>query len=356
MLCRIAACLVLIWSVAAAAGQQQEKLLFGINAYDPVPSPDGRFVAYVVTGRTPDFGGLGRSSLLSQVWFCGPAGEAPQNPGVQGFLGEWLPDSSAIVSFRDWRFALVEPGGSRDSESFHQGRNVDDLIRMPERVAYLSKLGNFIWIEQSNSGTELQSRTGPFAELKNVLIPSAALIVPSPDERYLAIGGPEAGQRLWVYDTEKRTVSDLGSITIHPDSEWDYFKPGWNPWFPDGKHLAFFSGGSLYVVSPDGKDRRKLLQAVDAGLAVPSLDGTLVAYAAFSRRPLKLRKDLSFWGASALWVVPAAGGTPRQVTKASLDTTYDLRWLTKDSLIFDRLPEAMFNEGARIWTVSVGNQ
>jgi len=98
------------------------------------------------------------------------------------------------------------------------------------------------------------------------------------------------------------------------------------------------------------------VQANNGGLAIPNPDGTLVAYATFLPRPRKGREDLNFWGASSLWIIPTGGGTPTQITNPSADENYDLRWLTQDSLIFDRIREGLFNEQARIWTVSVANQ
>ena len=100
----------------------------------------------------------------------------------------------------------------------------------------------------------------------------------------------------------------------------------------------------------------RINKAVSTHLGKPTPDGTLVAYATFSPRPLKIRKELNFWGASTLWIVPSEGGAPTQITSASDDETYDLRWLTQDSLIFDRISEGLFNEHARIWIVSVGNR
>jgi hypothetical protein len=258
---QIAACLLLIGLAAPSAAQrQQETLLFDFNAYDPVPSPDGRLIAYVLTGRKLEggSGGFGRSNLQSDVKFCDPSGQTLQNPNAEGFLGEWLPDSSEIVSFRNWKFALLDPRGSRESQSMLPGLTVEQWEKLPERVAYLSTLHKFIWIENTASGAVLQSTAGPVAELDDVQLPP--LIVPSPDERFLAIASPSYGD-LHVYDTVKRTIFSLGNITIHPDSVWDWSKPSWNPWFPDGKHLAFFSGSLLVVASPDGKQRQELLKA-----------------------------------------------------------------------------------------------
>lgn len=356
---QVVACLLLVGLATFATAQQQETLLFDLNAYQPVPSPDGKLIAYVLTGRKLDggSGGFGRSNLQSDVKFCDPSGQTLESANIEGFLGEWLPDSSAVVGYRDWRFALFSPTGKRESDSMSQGRDMEALsLRMQERVAYLSKVHKFVWIEYTDTGTILQTTVGPMAELEGMPVRTLPVIVPSPDERYLAIGEASRGGSLWVYDTVKETLANLGSLTIHPDRDWDYIKPSWNPWFADGKHLAFFSGSSLYVTTPDGKERRKLLQAEHGGLAIPSPDGTLVAYATFSPRPVKDRKDLNFWGASTLWIVPSGGGAPTQITSASEDETYDLRWLTQDSLIFDRISEGWFNEHARIWTVSLANR
>ncbi len=342
----------------SAAQTQQETLLFDLNAYDPVPSPDGRLIAYVLTGRKLEggSGGFGRSNLQSDVKFCDPGGQTLQNPYAEGFLGEWLPDSSGIVSFRDWKFSLLDPGGSKESQSMLPGLKMEEWMNLPERVAYLSTLHKFVWIGNTASGAVLESAAGPVAEIGDVQLSS--LIVPSPDQRFLAIAslgyrGLDGG--LHVYDTVKRTLVNLGDLMIHPDSDWDWSKPSWNPWFPDGKHLAFFSGSVLVVASPDGKQRHELLKADNGGLAIPSPDGSLIAYATFSPRPRKYREDLKFWQGSILWVVPSKGGIPAQITKPSRDETYDLRWLTQDSLIFDRITEGMFNEHTRIWTIQVGN-
>jgi hypothetical protein len=180
--------------------------------------------------------------------------------------------------------------------------------------------------------------------------------VPSPDGRYLAVGNPGPyyeDPNLWVFDTEMQTWTNLGSFTIHPDPEWDYIKPSWNPWFSDSHHLAFFSGSTLYVVSPDGKQRRKVLDATNAGLAIPSPDGSLIAFIMSIPRPRKGRPDLSFWGGSSISVVPSGGGKAVAITKPSDNETYDLRWLSISSLVFDRIGDGLFNKGARIWTVPV---
>ena len=47
----------------------KETLLNTDNAYNPIPSPDGKYIAYVRTGwgRPGGSGGFGRSNFLSEV-------------------------------------------------------------------------------------------------------------------------------------------------------------------------------------------------------------------------------------------------------------------------------------------------
>jgi hypothetical protein len=354
------AALLMFVSLGFASAQQRETLYLSEAAYDPLPSPDGKVIAFVLTGRKQvgGSGGLGRSNLRSQVGFADTSGARHQDANVDGFLGEWLEDSSSVVSYRDGRFQLAGPGGSRVGGSIP----IQDKPNSPpaaERVAYLSSLKTFTWIEHSGEMTVLQTVNGPIARA-NGMLPLSSLIVPSPDGRYLAVGGPTPYQwedhNLWIFDVKEKTWTNLGPFTIHPDPNWDYVKPSWNPWFSDGHQLTFFSGNALYVVAPDGTARRRLLTVDHAGLAVPSKDGRSIAYVTFTPRPRKIRPDLQFWGGSTIWIVASSGGEPTQITRPNDDETYDLRWLTETSLIFDRVGDELFNVGARIWTVPVFNK
>jgi hypothetical protein len=345
--------------VDPSAFSQRETMFLDVDAYQPVPSPDGKLIAYVLTGmKMNGFAGMGRSHLRSQVEFVDQTGKHLHDPNVEGFLGEWLPDSSAVVSYRDWRFNLVTPVGSQKGGAIPQ-RDTPNSPPGAERAQYIPAFDGFVWIEHSGEITYLKTMNGPVASFDG-LLPSEALIMPSPDGRYLAIGGKTPyeweDRNFWTYDIEKSTWKDLGPLSIHPDPNWDYIKPNWNPWFPDSIHLALFSGSSLYTVLADGTERHELLAIENAGLPVPSPDGELIAYVTFAPRLREHRSDLKFWGGSPIWVVSAQGGAPRQMTLPSKDETCDLRWLTNSSLVFDRIGEGLFNPHARIWTVPVGRE
>jgi hypothetical protein len=328
---------------------QSEALFSDTNAYNPVPSPDGSLVAFVRTGwgrMKPAFD-LGRADLVSEIEFASTTGKPLKRPEVDAFLSEWLANSSAVVSYRDWRFALVGKHGAEESGTIPQ-RNPQQA----ERAAYLPYLKSFVWLERVSDETVLQSPHGVVAAL-GAGLPTSALVVPSPNGRYLAIASTssccEVAASLWVFDTQKRTLATLGPLTIHPDTNWDWLKPSWNPWFKDSARLVFFSGNILYVVTPDGSHKETVLESVDSGLPAPSPDGKWIAYVKYVPRPRKRRPDLRFWGSATLWVVETAGGVSRQVTAPTEDPTYDLRWLNPSTLIFDRLTEDPFYSHARIW-------
>jgi hypothetical protein len=329
-------------------------MFLDVDAYQPVPSPDGKLVAYVLTGMKRDgTAGMGRSHLRSNVAFADREGNHLRDPNVEGFLGEWLPDSSAISSYRDWRFSLVTPEGSQKNGAMPQTHTPNSPFGV-ERAQYIPAFNGFVWIEYSGPTTYLETINGPVATFDR-WFQNEALIVPSPDGRYLAIGDLR-GQNFWTYDIGKNTWKDLGPFSVHPDPNWDYIKPNWNPWFSDSVHLALFSGSSLYTIRADGTDRRELWPTKNAGLPVPSPDGKSIAYVTFAPRLAQHRTDLELWGGSTIWVISTEGGAPRQVTLPSKDETYDLRWLTNSSLIFDRIGEGLFNPHARIWTVPLGSE
>lgn len=344
----------------------QEKLFSDMNAYNPVPSPDGKYIAYVKTGwdRTRGSGGFGRSNLISEVQFTVIGGAVVGHTGVNslvgqefsnridGFLGEWLPDSSAITCYRDHSFGLATTNGGKEKGTMQSPASRD--FAPAERVAYVAAWKKFVWLERSGQRTLLQTVQGPIGIIDSQ-IPTSNMIVPSPDGRYLAIA-PTAtayGFHLIVYDIHEKKIADLGEATVHPSAEWDYIKPGWNPWFADSSRLTYVSGNVLYTARPDGTHKTKIAETANAALPVASPDGARIAFVSFTSRPMKNRPDLKFWGGSTIWVVSSAGGKPAPVTQASEDTTYDLRWLNRHTLIFDRIEETPFYSHARIWTVDV---
>ena len=88
------ASVILVFSalaLASRAGAQapRETLLSTENAYNPIPSPDGKYVAYVRTGwsRQGGSGGFGRSNLVSEVAVIDASGSlAGKSPAAEGLI------------------------------------------------------------------------------------------------------------------------------------------------------------------------------------------------------------------------------------------------------------------------------
>ena len=332
---------------------QRENLFSDLNAYNPVPSPDGKSVAFVELGWGQEGDrGFGRSSLNTTIYFATKDGRRSTKTNVRAFLGEWATDSSAAVCFRDYKFGLVSEKGWQLQENMPpRPPPVLGAYAPAERVAYVDSKG-FVWLQRTKSKTLIETPNGPMAQI-DAGLPTSDLIVVSPNARYLAIASTVAGEgfHLWVYDTQNKISTDFGETTIHPDRNWDYLKPSWNPWFRDSSRLTYISAGALYTSTPDGREKHKLMEVKNAGLPVPSIDGTRIAYVSFVPRPMKLRPDLQFWGGTTVWVLDIANGKTAAVTQPSPDTTLDLRWLDDSSLLLDRITEEPFYKHDRIWTV-----
>ncbi len=144
------------------AQNSRESLLTTDNAYNPIPSPDGRYVAYVGTGWGEGLvTGFGRSSLLSDIKIVstGPT-STPRVLAKDYFLSGWTPDSTQLVCYRDWKYALVSTDGKRVME----GRIPNDPNKHPatEWVAYSPSLATIVWsrlINNSHGAIETPSRT-----------------------------------------------------------------------------------------------------------------------------------------------------------------------------------------------------
>ena len=348
-----AGALLFFLTAAEVRGQgARELLLSEDNAYNPIPSPDGKMIAYVRTGwgRAGGSGGFGRSNLVSEVAVITGDGK-PITPTslADTFLAGWTPNGSALVCYRYWKYGLVALDGKRSVQG--EFRNGGDLVPT-ERVSYLPLLREIAWSragESSNTVIETQNRV--IASHDGWL---GDILLPSPDGRYIALTGATWQKRLWVYDTQLLKWSDLGPVTVHPDRDWDSMNATWNPWFSDSSHLAYISGSTLVVSEPDGNAKRTIPLDGHVGLATPSPDGKFVAYLSFDPVPGKANPVLQFWGGTIIWILPLArGGEASAVTEKNSATTYDLRWLGNHALVFDRFVDEVSPTHARIWKVAV---
>lgn len=330
-----------------------ETVLSTENACNPIPSPDGKLIAFVRTGygRPGGSGGFGRSNLVSEVLVMTASGTGvSEKPLADAFLAGWTPDSKKLVCYRDRSYFLVSLSGERSSEGeipYQEPGNQN------ERVAYIPSVEAIGWSRVDPSfHTIIESRGHAIANHDSRL---GEFLAPSPDGRYLAIFDSNTPKDLWVYDTKLMKWFDLGPLTIEGDDyEWSYLQPNWSPWFADSSHLAFFSHSNLVVSTPDGSEKISILTDARAGLGTPAPDGNLVAYVTFEPTPMKIRPNLQFWGGTTIWVVSTnPGSSPHPVTEKNPARTYDMKWLGLNTLIFDRVDDVSFYRHSRVWRVSV---
>ncbi len=336
----------------AKAQEFHETLLSTDNAYNPMPSPDGRYIAYVRTGwGERAWVGFGRASIVSDVKIINTRGAAlPRTLAEDFFLSGWTPDGTHLLCFRDGRYGLVAVDGKTGTKG--KIPNNQSLGPISEWVAYVPTLDSIAWdrqVDKSHRAIETLHQT--VVTEKGFL---GARVVPSPDGRYLAVYNESSETNLRVFELRSKTWKDFGKIRIHPDTNWLYIQPNWNPWSADSSRLIFLRDRTLVISSPDGTQQKEIEVGGLAGLPVASPDGKSVAYVACEPRPMKVRPDLQFWGGTTILVISMVEGSkPRAITEKNLDEVLDLKWLDNETLVFDRVADEVFYKQARIWKVSV---
>ncbi|HUF48026.1 MAG TPA: gamma-glutamyltransferase [Vicinamibacterales bacterium] len=102
-------------------------------------------------------------------------------------------------------------------------------------------------------------------------------------------------------------------------------------WSPDGRRLAVTWFDALWTMTPDGRDRARLVRRAGEWTSERdpawSPDGRSIAFAADTR------------GAFDIWVVPAGGGEARQVTDAAGDERWP-SWTADGRLVYSHRPPA----------------
>ncbi len=168
-----AACAVILTAPAQVATVQpgeSAQLLLSENAYNPIPSPDGKYIAYVATGwggRFPNevIGfGMGRSTLASDVELMDPSGKVLTRFFARGkFLAGWTEDSKAVICFRDGLYAILKPSGVSLEVGELPGLGMHPFY---ERVAFLSDIGRAIWLHREGAINVLRTSSETLVRLE----------------------------------------------------------------------------------------------------------------------------------------------------------------------------------------------
>jgi len=179
----------------------------------------------------------------------------------------------------------------------------------------------------------------------------------SPDGRKIAFTRREDVGEYTTFSEDDVFVMDAdGSDVRQLTEEQENVHAGQPAWSPDGREIVFTRGasvpsgiivrpGEIHVMNADGSDVRRLTRGSLDGGPVWSPDGREVA---FSRS--KNFDDPS----REIWVVAAAGGEPRQLTRTADFLDASPAWSPDGTLIaFMRLRvESQYDGAAAIWIMN----
>jgi Tol biopolymer transport system component len=122
---------------------------------------------------------------------------------------------------------------------------------------------------------------------------------------------PDGTRLLFVSDRGIETMAGLGGATRLVLALPDVRDYAWSDWSRDGKRLAFVTRDSLFVTDFDNPAPRALVGGSGPNSPAWSPDGRWIAFVAGNPQ----YSTYANLAPSAIWVIPAAGGTPVRITE-----------------------------------------
>jgi tricorn protease len=345
------------------------------SEYWAAPSPDGRTLAITARGTvTGQWWRNGHSHIdESELWLLRPGadGAAPSYEATRGTGGTkeawpmWAPDGRSLyfVSHRSgaenlWQRTLAG-GADRQLTTFPSGRVLWPSISRDGRlIAFERDFG--LWVYDTGSGAArpltvtLQGSAATPAPQRTSVTSGFAFAV-APDQRKLAVvargdlfgvSAREGGEAevvtatvgveadpLWLPDSRRLLFSawrdgrwGLWRYDFSTREETALPAPGeaWAPLLdPAGQRVAYVRDGrELRVMRVDGSDDRLL--ATGSFGRPPFAGDRRVAWSPDGQWVAFLRPGERGW--TNAWVVPAAGGEPRQVSFLANSNAGGLEW------------------------------
>ncbi|NOT10101.1 MAG: S9 family peptidase [Gemmatimonadales bacterium] len=299
----------------------------------PAVSPDGKQVAFTVTTVV-----AADNRRHSEIWTAPTAGGAPTrltSPGTESTNPRWSPDGKLLL------FASTRPGGRGRTWALRMdqpGGEAFEVDSIPN--GSVPKDGRFVVYTETDTSRAARdtTRRDPFARMQPIARPPfGAITFPVDPARfdgrhitemqYKANGqgflpGPREArairpQQIWsrtlatgVKKQITNTVYSHRNVTVSPDGEW----------------IAF-----------------------TADPAFRSDSAVILEREAVARLPYDARRDEAPRNDADIFVIPAAGGSPRRITTAMGDEG-GLEWSPDSRTIsFVSRPERTSN--ARLYTV-----
>jgi Tol biopolymer transport system component len=296
-----------IWLIAAAGGETRrltETVGGGIGDVSPVPSPDGRQMAFIrerITNRSAVF-------VLPLTSDRRPNGTPTEvtsaSWGLQGLA--WMPDGRGLLF--SWgghgapsrlRRISILPGesGIAAPELLPFGDQATALsISRSGRIVYSTQLRDVELFEIPLSGTSQPKIVSGLSSTLDEHTPHY-----SPDGERLAFASTRSGtEEIWIANSDGTNPLKMTSMGGPQCS---------NPqWSPDGERIVFNSRregtADLYILQPDTGEVRRLTHEPSEEIEPRwSRDGQRIYFGSNKT------------GRHEVWQMPSAGGVATQITR-----------------------------------------
>jgi len=275
----------------------------------PALSPDGKQVAFTVTAAVPV-----ENKRHSEVWLVAVAGGEPQrltSPGVESSNPRWAPDGKLLLftstrpggKGRTWALRMDRPGGEAfEVDSIPAGATAQD-----GRIVFYTDTA-------ATGMTRDTTKRDAYARMQ-------------------AMARPPFGAITWPVDPAR---FDGRHIT---EMQYKSNGPGF---LPGPREARVYRPAQIWMRPLDGGPKKQITNAAYAhgGIAV-SPDGQWIAFTAdpalrpdsvvraardsLARLPYDARREETPRNDADIFVIPAAGGTPRRITTAPGDEG-NLEW------------------------------
>jgi len=299
----------------------------------PAISPDGKRVAFTVTTVV-----AAENKRHSEVWLVATAGGDPMrltSPGLESSNPRWSPDGKLLL------FASTRPGGKGRTWALRMDQPGGEAFEVDSVPAgSMPRDGRFVvWAEADTTHPAPDTtRRDPFVRMQPMARPPfGAITSPVDPARF-------DGRHI----TEMQYKSNNGGFFPGPREARTY-RPAqiWMRPLAGGPRKQLTSDAYSHqgpTVSPDGQ---WIAFTADAGLRSDSV--VRAERDSLAKRPYDARRDEAPRNDGDIFVIPAAGGTPRRVTTQQGDEG-DLEW-SPDSRTILFVSRTERTRNARLYTV-----
>jgi len=266
-----------IWMVPVEDGEAIPMTAKGSSAWRPRWSPDGKYLSFLAA----------RGDDKTQVWTLFRKGgdsvqltEVPQ--GVKSY--DWSPDSSKLLlTIKDPKPEELEGAKSKDKKKTPKPWVIDRLQFKQDYIGYLDRRRTHLYVFDVESKTTTQITSGDFDDSEPVW---------SPDGKFVAFVSNRTNEPDSNYNTDIWVVA-----ADNPDKGKTLLQVTKNPgadssptWSPDGKSIAYISitdtdalvyaTPHLAVVSSQGGEAKVLTEKLDRHISNPrfSVDGKSIYF------------------------------------------------------------------------------